>query len=587
MQHDSMEFFGARTHASIDTSLQEVRNSDILVVIIGHKYGTLVPELGISYSEAEYNEGYLLGKPSLVYMRNESVLVLPKDVETDSDKIKLLNSWKRRLKERHTVAMFESSDDLAVQVAADLSRTIRKMDFASDADDSTQGQDGSSFVDVPLPNIEVSAELKIKEGSPHIHVKVVNNESYPILCKVPFSKIIDESGMNIKREVCDYSNHFSWSGGSTDGVKEIPPGLDSTINLVRTKPNAVGFYFLFQENVHTNWQDQGIYKIEFEISGNLIKTGTTYPKRPRRYLLEFEYIKDESQDSHGQFMNRSKFRLLGFNETSKNADYSIPDVTGREEGPEPRSSIYPMTERPEKRIALHKVSEWNRHPISQWDSRLSLYDPIPLAEGARSADNYPFSETLGIKPLLGKASVPFFLRLNKKSQFIRGIEVWPRHASDRDPSQEIIVEVEKVATAFVLLTAGNAWRRYKGVKFEGKVIGYLIFHFTEGNPQRVDLKLGHNIREWSYKETREVGVVDTVSDQSVEQVWRSKDNSQTMDMLSVDFEDQSRSITTFQVVAECKGIPLTYKDEFPRIRVTGLTIRISNDQPTILEVHGE
>ena len=54
LQHDSMEFFGARADQPIETCLQEVRASDVLVVIVGHRYGSIVPEFGISYSEAEY-----------------------------------------------------------------------------------------------------------------------------------------------------------------------------------------------------------------------------------------------------------------------------------------------------------------------------------------------------------------------------------------------------------------------------------------------------------------------------------------------------------------------------------------------------
>jgi hypothetical protein len=45
LQHDSMEFFGARAEQPIETCLQEVRASDVLVVIVGHRYGSIVPEL--------------------------------------------------------------------------------------------------------------------------------------------------------------------------------------------------------------------------------------------------------------------------------------------------------------------------------------------------------------------------------------------------------------------------------------------------------------------------------------------------------------------------------------------------------------
>lgn len=90
LKHDSMEFFGARAAQPIETCLEEVRRSDILVVIVGHRYGTIVPELGISFSEAEYDEGHRLQKPCLVYIRDDSVPILPKHMERDATKLGLL-----------------------------------------------------------------------------------------------------------------------------------------------------------------------------------------------------------------------------------------------------------------------------------------------------------------------------------------------------------------------------------------------------------------------------------------------------------------------------------------------------------------
>lgn len=130
LQHDSMEFFGARAQQPIETCLEEVRKSDILVVIVGHKYGSIVQDLGVSYSEAEYSEGYRLGKPCLVYIRNENVPVLPKHVERVPEKMRLLDKWKETLQKRHTIASFSDGHGLAVQVAADLGRTVRSLEEA-------------------------------------------------------------------------------------------------------------------------------------------------------------------------------------------------------------------------------------------------------------------------------------------------------------------------------------------------------------------------------------------------------------------------------------------------------------------------
>ncbi len=131
LQHDSMEFFGARSNQPIETCLREVRQSDFLVVVVGHRYGSLVPNREVSFSEAEYIEGYELGKPCLVYMRSDDTPVLPKFVERVPENLKRLERWKSELRDRHTVVLFTDSQDLALQVSADISRTVQDLKDAN------------------------------------------------------------------------------------------------------------------------------------------------------------------------------------------------------------------------------------------------------------------------------------------------------------------------------------------------------------------------------------------------------------------------------------------------------------------------
>jgi hypothetical protein len=119
-RHNAMELFGARPGRPIDVCLEEVRKSDLLVVIVGLKYGSLPSGMEVSYSQAEYEEGARLKKPCLVYLRDDDVPILPKHVERDPDKLRLLDGWKQTLNANHTVAKFENWPRLAVQVAADI-----------------------------------------------------------------------------------------------------------------------------------------------------------------------------------------------------------------------------------------------------------------------------------------------------------------------------------------------------------------------------------------------------------------------------------------------------------------------------------
>lgn len=127
LKHDSMEFFGARPNQPLETCLEEVRNSDLVVVIVGHRYGNLAPGLEISFSEAEYQEAYRCDKPCLVYLRDENAPVLLKHVERDPKKLALLDKWVNTLLTRHTIARFSEPGTLALQVATDVSRLLSAM----------------------------------------------------------------------------------------------------------------------------------------------------------------------------------------------------------------------------------------------------------------------------------------------------------------------------------------------------------------------------------------------------------------------------------------------------------------------------
>jgi hypothetical protein len=145
LQHESMEFFGARAEQPIETCLAEVRASDALVVIVGHRYGSIVPDLGISYSEAEYAEGFRLNKPCLIYMRDDDVPILPRHMERDPEKLRLLEKWKETLQTRHTVATFQDGGRLAVQVAADLARTIQDLEEVARARATARTDGGTAL----------------------------------------------------------------------------------------------------------------------------------------------------------------------------------------------------------------------------------------------------------------------------------------------------------------------------------------------------------------------------------------------------------------------------------------------------------
>jgi uncharacterized protein DUF4062 len=120
-RHDelAMELFGAQPTAPIDTCLSYVARCDLMIVIIGFRYGSIVPRMRISFSEAEYRHGYALQKPCRVYFRKDAP-ENPEFVDTDPANLVRLQRWKRVLALRHTPDYFEDAIDLVAKVGTGL-----------------------------------------------------------------------------------------------------------------------------------------------------------------------------------------------------------------------------------------------------------------------------------------------------------------------------------------------------------------------------------------------------------------------------------------------------------------------------------
>jgi hypothetical protein len=257
LQHDSMEFFGARAGQPIETCLAEVRRSNILVVIVGHRYGTMVPDSHVSFSEAEYAEGYRLKKPCLVYIRNDDVPVLPKHMERDPDKLKLLDAWKQTLQSRHTVAGFRDGNDLAVQVAADLSRTINELEEAARTREEARAQPERSVPDELAAIVFAALNTGVTEAAllsgvrravsalvaevEHIQATVFlsyANADRDIVRKV--AEGLSMAGVRVWFDETSLKAGSSW-------VREIERGLDTADFVI---------FFISAQSIQSNWARQ-------------------------------------------------------------------------------------------------------------------------------------------------------------------------------------------------------------------------------------------------------------------------------------------------------------------------------------------
>jgi hypothetical protein len=107
-----MEDFGARNKVPVETCVSEVESSDVYVLILGHRYGSLAPGYGASYTQVEYEAARENDIPVLAYVRGG----IDEALDVADDPLRLADFY-NDISGSHTLRRpFHSPADLADQV---------------------------------------------------------------------------------------------------------------------------------------------------------------------------------------------------------------------------------------------------------------------------------------------------------------------------------------------------------------------------------------------------------------------------------------------------------------------------------------
>jgi hypothetical protein len=142
---NAMEDFLATPNPPLVTALEHLRDSDLMLLVIGFKAGTLLPDgSGSTYTSAEYDELLRLGKEPLVFIKQKKGRGARhaswRNEETDPVKKKALDDFKAKATAGITPAYFTTSERLALEVVLALDnweergRPGARRIFASTAD---------------------------------------------------------------------------------------------------------------------------------------------------------------------------------------------------------------------------------------------------------------------------------------------------------------------------------------------------------------------------------------------------------------------------------------------------------------------
>lgn len=97
-EHVAMEYFGADPRQPITVCLEKVRESDVYVGIIGHRYGKIVEKTGKSYTQIEYEEAKKRSMPCLIFIRSDDFPIPARLMEKEPASLKKLEAFKSTLK---------------------------------------------------------------------------------------------------------------------------------------------------------------------------------------------------------------------------------------------------------------------------------------------------------------------------------------------------------------------------------------------------------------------------------------------------------------------------------------------------------
>lgn len=122
MRPIDMKYFGSRPGNAVDVSVNQVRQADIFIGIIAHRYGYVPAGHSKSITEIEYDTAVQMNIPRLMYIVDPAYPWNPDYIENTPHAQANLHRFKQRVEQSHVRRLFTTPTTLAQQVPIDLAR---------------------------------------------------------------------------------------------------------------------------------------------------------------------------------------------------------------------------------------------------------------------------------------------------------------------------------------------------------------------------------------------------------------------------------------------------------------------------------
>ncbi len=122
----AMEFFGACSTEQWEMIRSYLDSTDYFILILGKRYGTLMDETGMSFTEAEFEYAKSHGIPILAFIKSDDADYKGTGVETDKEKKLKMESFLEKVKSNRNVEWFNGKQQLAKKVIIALHNEMQK-----------------------------------------------------------------------------------------------------------------------------------------------------------------------------------------------------------------------------------------------------------------------------------------------------------------------------------------------------------------------------------------------------------------------------------------------------------------------------
>lgn len=121
-----MELFGADNDEQWTIIKDLIDSSDFYILIIGHRYGSISKEDGISFTEKEFDYAVSKGLKLICFVRNDNVATLPHERDHIIENLDKLKLFRRKVLTNRLCEFWDSVDDLKHKVSHSLYKNMRK-----------------------------------------------------------------------------------------------------------------------------------------------------------------------------------------------------------------------------------------------------------------------------------------------------------------------------------------------------------------------------------------------------------------------------------------------------------------------------